>query len=256
MPELYNLSALASALGRGGRHVALVSQIDAQRDTASRMTDLSHAVELVAQLAEVHSTPGRLFQSGVLWDAFSNVQGALFAQALILYGRATERPDPKRPLCFDLEAVVTSDELAAHRRLRTVRDRAIAHVDSEARQDWHTNVLVLLMGDDGTWRFRAPHNRTSYNTATFRDLQTSLETALKAGAAFGHRALLALGAALDAALKEDPRLKAVLENCVFDAQGYFGTSAEATSAIAAMLRDDEGMVVWNTQVSKPPTMGA
>jgi len=71
--------------------------------------------------------------------------------------------------------------------------------------------------------------------------------------AFAIRSLGQLTADLAAALKADPSLWSQLEQHLFDAGDFYGSSPQTSATNAAMLNGGQGNVVWNTQAVRAPT---
>jgi hypothetical protein len=149
----FNLTRLATELRGLGKYPDLVARIEQHGHNASRLADLGHAMELVVLMEQPGNQRGPLPAERSGDDSFTNIQGALFAQAIILYARATTSGDKGRSQSLAVSSALTRQQRLIHRDLVALRNKAIAHFDAEERQDWHSDCLVLTKRDDGSWQY-------------------------------------------------------------------------------------------------------
>lgn len=122
LPAVFNASAFAEELIRRHNTKAVGFAILQLLDAASAHSDLLFARELLATI--VLDAQGQIEHPSPYSDA---VRGALLAQTILLYARATIVSSRRRR--FDILPRLTSQQRAAHAEIEEMRNRAIAHFD-------------------------------------------------------------------------------------------------------------------------------
>lgn len=254
MAAMFNLTAFARELREAGRYGLICFLIERQAHRSSRLADLSHAAELVALMKRHGALLKRMPQQRRGDDPMTNIQGALFAQALLLYSRATVPGDKGRPQQIDAIKALSPEQQKTHRNLVALRDSAVAHFDTEARQDWHSDCLVLTQHDDGNWTYGSPYVRGTTRGDVSADITSLLEVIIPWVEKANKEALDHLHAELDKTLAGEPALNGILERHTFNPKEFFGAD-EAADAIGEMiLTDAEGEYTMSVSVPrKGPT---
>lgn len=244
----YDLSELAQELRQRGDCPELVGGIVNQLHMSSRRADLSHAEDLLTMLDEMEPGKTLLPRDGPAWPRFTNIQGALLTQAIILYARAAAPGDQGRGLPFKIRKAFTPAQLALHEKVCVLRSRAIAHFDGEDRQDWHADTLTLIRFDDRSWTYGSPHFRTTYRSEVHSDLKVLVGALRPYLESLGKETMDALNTRLQEALASDPALDALIEAHPFDAVAFYGASPEAQAAARRLHEFGDGEYVWHTNV--------
>lgn len=241
----FDLSAFAAALRHRGTHLHLADRIDAQADMASRVADLDHAAELVQQLTELQLEKKSALRDGRTPSVLANAEGAMLAQAIVLYVRSTGRGDRRRSLSFEIESLLTPEQVDVHRAIRGARNMAIAHFDGEDRQDWHRDCLVITKHSDHSWNYGSPYSRTTYRRRTHSELQMLLGVLLPRLRKDMEGAMDELNAVLQTAIASEPALEAAVEAHPFDPATFYGTSLEADDLAEIIQAGGTGNFVRN-----------
>jgi len=248
----YNLTAFARELRQRGVHVDLAGAIMNQMYMSSRVADLAHAADLLKLLTKMEAAKSQVQRGGPAWSEFADMQGALLAQAIILYVRAATPGDNGRGLPFKIRHGLSVDEMRIHEALCQTRKKAIAHLDGEDEQDWHADSLVMVMREDGTGEYRSTYSRTTYRPEALQDLQVVVHSVRKYVDRISKEAMEALNAKLQDAFRREPTLEALLQTFPFDSRAFFGPSPEAEAATQAILQGGEGDYHWHVN----PALGS
>ena len=217
---VYDLSAALPALRERGGHENLVTAIQRALWVASAHQDLSDAADALELLGSLTKGEGHLALSE---SERTTTAGCLFAQAVILYARATETKPIERERWFGRDKLNGGDR-ELHVEAMELRNHALAHFGKAAEMaegPLVAEALVLRRVTDGVGI--TFYSARAQNRARFARRLTGLVEHVRTLAYDATQARYAdLGAALAAASQQDPGVPALMRRYRFDPDRFCG----------------------------------
>jgi len=214
----YDLSAALPILNKLGGQEDLVASIQRALSTASAHQDLSDASDALDFLISLTKREDHASLSG---SERTIIVGCLFAQAIILYARATETKPIERERWFGRDKL-KGDLRELHVEAMELRNHALAHFGKAAEMadgPLVAEALVMRRVTDGVGI--TFYSARAQNRAHFADRFAALVWHVQSLAYDATQARYAdLGTALAAASKRNPAVPALMRRFRFDPNAF------------------------------------
>jgi hypothetical protein len=250
MVQAFNLIALADRLRPPGKHKRLVDTIDRWAHRHSRLVDIVHAGDLLAHAESIREDLQRLQSSEALFSRLSDIQGAAFSQALVLYVRATESGDQGRRHSLKVSRLFSESQKAFHERIVELRNRVIAHADGNSDLGWLKDSILLIARNDH-WEYGYTYSRQIFDSKISFELKNlinfinpTLKLELESDNDQVHETLIS-------AMETDPTIRQELDECTFDSEHFFGRNASSERFAQAIQDGTASEFSANVRTSKP-----
>jgi hypothetical protein len=226
-PSFTDLRAIASDIEGKPEYRRLQSLISKAATTQSCVSDLMQASTCCDALDEVLPSPRKV---GTLNRAAT--EAALLQTAVLLYERATAAAGKRGERgSISIAQELTSEQLADHKAIVQLRQRAVAHVyvgeDIEGTV-WHRNILFAVEFN-GTWQTAVAANRVQFDRVTFGRLKRQIPVATKLMTARFHQHLARLTNLLNAY----PVSHDLFRRHEFDPVAVFGSNRAVRELLAS-----------------------
>ncbi|QJU58379.1 hypothetical protein HL653_11885 [Sphingomonas sp. AP4-R1] len=214
----YDLSAALPALRDRGGQQELITAIERALWVASAHQDLSDAGDALQLLGSLTKSDGH---GGLTGAERSTAVGCLFAQAIILYARATETKPIEREQWFGREKL-KGDDRGLHAETMELRNHALAHFGKAAEMadgSLVSEALVMRKASEGigiTFYSARAQNRAQFARRLIGLVEQVRSLAYDATQA----RYAALGTALAAASKVDAGVPALMRGFRFDPDAF------------------------------------
>lgn len=227
-PLFYDLDALCASLGGFDRYKAFADQVRRYRDAMSTVNDLRECTEILDVL-QGHETAEDASREAD--PRRSVVAGALLAQAVIWYVRATKTSsDHRSPV--PIAAKMPPELGALHQRMIDLRDRALAHFGPAwggERPPWVKETAALRVDGDQA-SVLLLYSRTKFQTDIPAQLRSLLDFALpRAWEIATRRANMAL-AECKRLYDADEAFADLLRSSTLDVRAFFAGDMNAVRA--------------------------
>lgn len=223
LPSAYDLGPFARLLLKSKHNHSVGRAIEQMVDAYSAHADMVFAHEIMIALnedARIENETGT--------PRFTSVErGAMFAQAVIYYARATTVSGSRRR--SDLVGKLSAEEQAMHKAMEDMRHKAFAHFEKSAAYkglDFAIEKPILVIGKNGP-SLRTAIKRMVLNVQLYGDVLHQVEAMLAVISEHIQVRSEKARAALWAALEAEPELGREINKLPFDAQDFFSDAAMA-----------------------------